>query len=75
MGIRQKSYWLRQAEAIRRQWIAAMAHAVNIGMTGGEDAQKALDKLELMETYEESKQKWSEANWDMLLFMKEGKGV
>ena len=75
MGIRKRAYWLHQAEAVKRQWIASMAHAVNIGMAGGEDAQKAIDKLELSETYEESRLKWSKANWDMLLFMKEGKGV
>ncbi len=75
MGIRQKTYWLRQAEAVKRQWIGAMAHAVNIGMAGGEDAQKAIDKLELTETYAESKRKISEANWNMLKFMKRGKGV
>jgi len=52
-----------------------MAHAVNIGMAGGEDAQKAIDKLELVETYEESRQKQSEATWNMLKFMKRGEGV
>jgi len=75
MGVRQKAYWLHQAEAVKRQWIMSTAHAVNIGMAGGEDAQKAIDKLELVETYEESRRKVSEANWGMLLFMKEGKGI
>ena len=75
MGIRQKAYWLHQAEAVKRQWIASMAHAVNIGMAGGEDAQKAIDRLELVETYDKARQKQSEANWNMLMWMKRGKGV
>ena len=75
MGIRQKAYWLHQAEAVKRQWIASMAHAVNIGMAGGEDAQKAIDRLELVETYDKARRKQSEANWNMLMWMKRGKGV
>ena len=75
MGIRQRAYWLRQAEAVRRQNIANIAHAVSIGMAGGDDRQKAIDELELSETNEESRQKQSKATWDMLFFMKGGKGV
>jgi hypothetical protein len=75
MGVRERAYWLHQAEAVRRRMIASMAYAVSIGMGSGEEAQKAFDKLELTETWEESRQKQSEANWNMLLFMKEGKCV
>ena len=75
MGIRQRAYWLKQADAVKRQMIAMMAHAVSIGMADSNDRQKAIDALELSETYEESRGKQSEANWNMLLFMKEGKSV
>ncbi len=74
MELRQKGYWLRQAEAIRRQNIAAIAHGVSIGMAG-EDCQKAVDDLELTETIEESRGKRSEANWNMLYMLGGGKGV
>jgi len=73
--MRQKAYWLKQAYAIRRQMISLIAHAVCMGMADGKDRQKALDELELTETTEVSKQKDSQATWDMLYFMKAGKSV
>lgn len=66
---------MRQAEALRRQRIAEMAHAVNIGMASGEDGQRALDELELSKTKEQSLEERSRATWDMLLFIGGGKGV
>jgi len=75
MGIRQQSYWLRQADAIRRQTIAMIAHGVGIGMADGESGQKAIDELELTITAEESKKRTSEATWSMLKFMGGGTGV
>ena len=75
MGIRQKSYWLRQADAIRRQMIALIAHGVGIGMADSEDRQKAIDELELSKTSEESMKQRSEATWSMLEFIGGGKGV
>ncbi len=75
MGVRQRAYWLKQADAIRRQAIGAMAHAVSIGMADGNDRQKAMEELELSETKEESQGKRSEATWNMLKFIGGGKGV
>ena len=75
MGIRQKAYWVRQADAVRRQAIAAMAYAVSIGMSTPEGQKEAIDGLELAETKEKSKERQSKATWDMLFFMKGGKGV
>ena len=49
MGIRQRGYWLRQADAIRRQFIADIGYGVRIGMADSGDYQKAIDKLELSE--------------------------
>ena len=62
MGIRQKMYWLKEADALRRQNIALVAHGVSIGMGDGEGRQKAIDELELNETVAESKAKQSEAD-------------
>ncbi len=73
MGIRQKGYWLRQADAIRRQYVAAIAYGVNIGMSG--EGEKAMDELELTTTVEESRKWRSEATWNMLKFMGRGTGV
>jgi len=73
MGLRQKEYWLRQADAIRRQNIAMIAHGVNIGMA--EKGEEAIEKLELTKTAEDSKQQRSEATWNMLCFLGGGKGV
>ena len=77
MGLRQRAYWLRQADAIRRRMIITLAHAARIGsgMMGEEDQRKAIDELELSETKEESKEKQSQATWDMLYFLRGGKGV
>ncbi len=73
MGIRQKGYWLRQADAIRRQHIAAIAYGVNIGMA--ERFEEAMEELELSKTKGVSKEQSSEATWNMLKFMRGGTGV
>lgn len=73
MGIRQKGYWLRQADAIRRQTIATIAYGVGIGMS--EEGEKALEDLELTKTKEESRAQRSEATWSMLKFIGGGTGV
>jgi len=75
MGVRQRSYWIWQAESIRRQTIAAIAHAVSIGMADSEDRQRAIDDLELSETREESRKKRSQATWNMLYAIGGGKSV
>ncbi len=73
MRVRQKSYWLRQADAIKRQTIATIAYGVGIGMSG--ESEKAIDALELTMTKEESQAQRSEATWTMLKFIGGGKGV
>ena len=75
MGVRQRNYWIRQADAKQRQGIAATAQGVRIGMADSKDYQKGLDELELAKTMEESKRQDSEATWGALIFMGGGKGV
>lgn len=76
MGMRQRGYWLRQAGAIRNQNIALIAYAVGIGMAGDkEERQRAIDGLELAETAEESRNKRSEATWNLMRLFGGGKGV
>ena len=75
MGLRQRGYWLKQADAIRRQNIAAIAHGIGIGMADGDSSQKAMDELELTTTKEESRRQQSEATWNMLKFIGGGTGV
>ena len=73
MGVRQRVYWSRQADAIRRQRISDIAYGVRIGMAESSDYTKAIDSLELSKTVEESKQQDSEATWNMLYFLGGGK--
>jgi len=76
MGIRQKAYWLRQVNALERQRIMLLAHAVGIGMAGDPDErQKAIDDLELTATAAENKAKRSELAWDMAVMLGGGTGV
>ena len=75
MGIRQQGYWLRQADAIKRQLIATIGYGVHIGMAESSDYTKAMDSLELSKSAEESKRQDSEATWNMLYFLGGGKGV
>ena len=75
MGIREQAYWLRQADALKRQRVAEMAHAVCIGMADPKERQKAIDDLELSETREESREKQSQATWDMLYMIGGSRGV
>jgi len=65
MGIRQKGYWLRQTEAIRRQNIASTARAIRIGMADEKGWRGAMDELELTQTAEESKKQLSESWWGL----------
>ena len=67
MGVRQRAYWVRQADAIKRQSIALIAHAVSIGMAGDkEELRRAIDNLELTKTAEESRDERSRATWDLM---------
>jgi len=82
MGIRTQGYWLRQAEAVRRQSIACTAHAVSIAMAEKDSRQTALDALELTETAENRKKQMSESWWGLNKFANQlakvprgGKGV
>ncbi len=75
MGLRQRGYWLRQADAIRRQKVATIAQGIGIGMASDEEHQKAVDELELAKTVSESKKKRSELNWQWLLRKGGGAGV
>ncbi len=77
MSVRQRGYWLRQADAVRRQAIAAIAYGVGAGisMVFSEKGSEVLDELELSQTKEESKRQSSEAMWNMLKFLGGGKGV
>lgn len=65
MGVRQRSYWLRQVEAIRRQNIATLAHAVGLGMADSKSSQDAFDALELTQTAKESKKQLSDSWWGL----------
>lgn len=73
MGVRQQSYWLRQVEAIKRQNIATLAHAVGLGMTDSKSRQEAFDELELTQTTKESKEQLSDSFWGLTSFFKKRK--
>lgn len=77
MGLRQKGYWLRQADATRRQMTASIAHGVGMGiaMAFSEEGQTALDGLELNKTIEEVKKQESESTWELMKLFGGGKGV
>ena len=75
MGIRQRSYWLRQAEALRRKRIAEIVHGVGIVLAEKSDHERAIDDLELGKTAEESRDQRSEAAWDLAMVFGGGKGV
>jgi len=77
MGLRQRGYWLRQLDALRRQNIAMIAYGVGAGisMAFSDKGQEALEGLELTETLDDVKKQRSEATWDMLKFIGGGKGV
>ena len=75
MGLRQRGYWLRQSDAIRRQFVATIAHGIGLGMADENSRQEILDNLELTETLDDSKAKQSALNWDMLFALGGGKGV
>ncbi len=76
MGMRQRGYWLRQLDALRRQNIAMVAYGVGAGisMAFSEKGQETLDGLELTETLEDIQEQKSKANWDMLKCMGRGTG-
>lgn len=82
MGTRQRSYWLKQVDALRRQAIADIAHGVGVGMASPDDRRDALDALELAQTKEESKKQLSKSFWSLTKVSKRlaklrkgGKGV
>ncbi len=72
MGVRQKSYWMRQADAIKRQYVASVAYAIGLGLSDGIDR---FAELELTCTIEESKAARAKAEWDMMFLLRGGKGV
>jgi len=74
MGIRQRAYWIRQADAIRRQLIAAIAFGVRIGMADSSGYEKGIANLEIGGS-NKSHESDSKATWDMLFFLGGGKGV
>ena len=74
MGIRQKGYWLRQADAIRRQLISVIGYGVRIGMAESSDYEKAIDSLELSPA-EKKKVEGLSPVWSQLLFLKGGKSI
>jgi len=76
MGLRQRGYWIRQAGAVRRQSIAAFAHAVSIGMSGDRaERERAMDDLELYKTAKASRDERSKATWSLMSLFGGGKGV
>ncbi len=64
---------MRQADALRRQFIANLGYGVRIGMADSKDYQKAMDELELSTS--ESKADLQESMWGMLKLLGGGKGV
>lgn len=74
MGIRQKGYWLRQADAVRRQLISVISYGVRIGMAESSDYEKAIESLELSPV-EKKKVEGLNPIWNQLLWLKGGKGV
>ncbi len=76
MGIRQQGYWLRQADAIERQFIASIGCGVRIGMADSADNfRMAMDELDLPKERKESKGHKNQANWDFLYMKRGGKSV
>ena len=77
MGLRQRGYWLRQLDALRRQNIAMIAYGVGAGisMAFSEKGQNALDGLELTKTMEDIKNQEAEAKWGLIKLFGGGKGV
>ena len=73
MGMRQRGYWLRQAGALRRQFIADVSYGVRIGMADSKDYQKAMDELELESTSKKDELKTN--MWDMMCLFGGGKCV
>uniref|UniRef100_A0A6M3M3Z0 Uncharacterized protein n=1 Tax=viral metagenome TaxID=1070528 RepID=A0A6M3M3Z0_9ZZZZ len=71
MGIRQRGYWLRQAGALRRQFIADVSYSVRIGMADSKDYQKAMDDLELTDKKDDLKTNM----WDILSLLGGGKAI
>jgi len=75
MGIRQRGYWLRQADAIRRQLIAIIGYGVRIGMADSENYQEAMDRLELESPVSEAKADLRENMFAILKLLGGGKRV
>lgn len=74
MGIRQQAYWVRQAEALRRQEIANLAFAIGLALSDGDAREKVIDELELDKSAGERREARSQAVWDGLIFTGEGYG-
>ena len=71
MGIRQRGYWLRQAAALKRQFIADVSYGIRIGMADSKEYQKAIDDLELSTP----KTGLKESAWSMLKLLGKGYSV
>jgi len=79
MGVRESGYWLRQADAIKRQLMGIIAYGVRVGMAESSDYEKAIKALELSTPEKKDSGERTEDDlgglWNMLFFMKRGKGV
>ena len=75
MGVRQRIYWLRQADAVKRQLVADIGYGVRMGMSDPSEYEKAVDELELTRTAEEARAARVENTWAMLYAIGGGKGV
>lgn len=72
MGIREEGYWLRQADAIKRQLMGTIAYGVRVGMAESSDYKNAIKELELGTPEEKGKEELSPL-WNMLFFIKGSK--
>lgn len=69
---------MRQADAIKRQYVHSVAYAIGLSMADKDDRERAMEELELTHTKKESRDMRSKATWDLLQFehkMRGGKGV
>ena len=78
MGLREKGYWLSQAEALRRREVATMAHAIGLALASKEESERAWDDLELTKTAKDSRNERAKSTWGMMNLsfrLNGGKGV
>ena len=75
MGVRESRYWLRQADAIKRQSMASIAYGVRVGMADSANYEKAIKELEISAPKKKEPGEGLGGLWNMLFFMKRGKSV